>query len=220
MDDCSVCKKGLPAACTGVLIGPQLVLSASHCLDMTDGLGGKLTKVVFGTSLLDSDARSIPVERYVLASKYGIERGNDLMLIRLSEPAPPEWKVQRISTTENGEYPPISVFGFGDTVDDENTYSAGTLRKLQLQTISPVGEPTFLTMVFDKKTGTCNGDSGAAALVTGTGSRGGDTQSIVGVLSSNTVPCTGSNALFVSPSNFGNFIRRGCKDLGVPSPLL
>eukprot|EP00306_Pavlova_sp_CCMP459_P013398 CAMPEP_0185196512 /NCGR_PEP_ID=MMETSP1140-20130426/37731_1 /TAXON_ID=298111 /ORGANISM="Pavlova sp., Strain CCMP459" /LENGTH=48 /DNA_ID= /DNA_START= /DNA_END= /DNA_ORIENTATION= len=48
MDDCSVCKKGLPAACTGVLIGPQLVLSASHCLDMTDGLGGKLTKVVFG----------------------------------------------------------------------------------------------------------------------------------------------------------------------------
>lgn len=223
MADCEVCIKDLPAACTGVLIGPRLVLSASHCLDLTEGLGGKLTKVVFGTSLLDKEARAVPVERFVLASQYG-EPNNDLMLIRLSGPAPSEWRVQPIAPPPppNGgdvsnEYPELEVFGFGDSVDDDSTYSAGLLQRLRLQAISPVSAPSFLTMVLDKTAGTCSGDSGAAAMATGGASAG---KGVVGVLSSNTVPCTGSNGLFVTPAKFREFIRRGAKDLDLPAPVM
>lgn len=221
MEDCGVCVKDLPAACTGVLIGPRLVLSASHCLDMTEGLGGRLTKVVFGSSLLDKGARSVPVEKFVLASQFGQEKNNDLMLVKLARPAPSEWQVQPIAPPPAGgggnEYPQLQVLGFGDTVDDERTYSAGVLSRLRLQAISPVSAPTFLTMVLDKRAGTCSGDSGAAAIATGGAAAG---RGVVGVLSSNSVPCTGSNGLFVTPSAFREFLRRGAQELDLPPPLM
>lgn len=34
LEGCSICRKGLPATCTGTLIGPDLVLSARHCSDV------------------------------------------------------------------------------------------------------------------------------------------------------------------------------------------
>lgn len=221
MADCEVCVKDLPAACTGVLIGPQLVLSASHCLDLTEGLGGKLTKIVFGDSLLDPTAVSVPVQGFVLASQYGKQPNNDLLLIRLRDPAPPEWTIQPIAPLpapgSPDEYPSLEILGFGDSVDDERKYSAGLLGKLELQAISPVSKPTFLTMVLDRQTGTCSGDSGAAVLATNSESQ---SKGVIGVLSSNSVPCTGSNGLFVSPAAFRDFIRRGARDLDLPAPKM
>jgi secreted trypsin-like serine protease len=220
MADCEVCIKDLPAACTGVLIGPQLVLSASHCLDLTEGLGGKLTKIVFGDSLIDPAAVSVPVQGFVLASQYGKELNNDLLLIRLREPAPPEWTIQPIAPFPTpgspDDYPGLEILGFGDSVDNEQKYSAGLLGKLKLQAISPVSKPTFLTMVLDKQTGTCSGDSGAAAIASSGANQG---KGVIGVLSQNSVPCTGSNGLFISPAAFKDFIRRGARDLDLPSPV-
>lgn len=177
---------------------------------------------MFGDSLLDPAAVSVPVQAFVLASQYGKQPNNDLLLIRLRDPAPPEWTVQPIAPFPTpgspDDYPALEILGYGDSVDDEQKYSAGLLGKLELQAISPVSKPTFLTMVVDRETGTCSGDSGAAVLATSR-ERGGEAKGVIGVLSSNSVPCTGSNALFVSPAAFRDFIRRGARDLDLPAPV-
>ena len=33
LEGCQVCRKGVPATCTGTLVAPDLVLSAKHCID-------------------------------------------------------------------------------------------------------------------------------------------------------------------------------------------
>lgn len=161
----------------------------------------------------------------MLASQYGRQQNNDLMLIRLAAPAPSAWTVQPIApppgraagAVATDEFPQLDVLGFGDSVDDETRYSAGVLGRLRLQAISPVSSATFLTMVLDKQAGTCSGDSGAAAIVAG--GRGADARrGVVGVLSSNSLPCTGSNGLFVSPAAFADFLRKGAADLNLPPP--
>ena len=60
---CTICRKGLPATCTGTLIAPDLVLSARHCSDVPRELNGTLQKVVFGSDMLKSGAPSRDVER-------------------------------------------------------------------------------------------------------------------------------------------------------------
>ena len=34
LEGCQVCRKGVPATCTGTLVAPDLVLSAKHCIDV------------------------------------------------------------------------------------------------------------------------------------------------------------------------------------------
>ena len=59
-------------------MGERLVLSASHCLDMITELGGKLTKIVFGDSLLEflrPLAATLPTpEEQASAYHYAIPR--------------------------------------------------------------------------------------------------------------------------------------------------
>ena len=65
--------------------------------------------------------------------------------------------------------------------------------------------------------GTCNGDSGSAALLPlAAGAEGDGGPIVVGILSSNTMPCAGSNGMFVNPAAFAAFLQRASKDLGSP----
>lgn len=59
LTNCSVCRKGLPATCSGTLIAPNLVLSARHCLDTPAALNGTLERVVFGTRLSPPAPRGV-----------------------------------------------------------------------------------------------------------------------------------------------------------------
>ena len=97
LEGCQVCRKGVPATCTGTLVAPDLVLSAKHCIDVPRDLNGTLTRVVFASDMLKAGAPSIDVERYVTTSDYGIETaGNDLVLIKLKRPAPAGWRVAEL----------------------------------------------------------------------------------------------------------------------------
>lgn len=64
-----VCRKGLPATCSGTLIAPNLVLSARHCLDTPAALNGTLERVVFAADMFSDSAVSRPVEK-VLSTRY------------------------------------------------------------------------------------------------------------------------------------------------------
>merc|ERR1711972_791272 len=94
LTDCKVCKKGIPGTCSGTLIAPDLVLSAKHCLDVPQELGGKLDRVVFGPSLTDEKAETRKVIKTATTAEYGykVDGNNDLLLLKLDRPAPPSWK--------------------------------------------------------------------------------------------------------------------------------
>ena len=192
LEGCQVCRKGVPATCTGTLVAPDLVLSAKHCIDVPRDLNGTLTRVVFASDMLKAGAPSIDVERYVTTSDYGIETaGNDLVLIKLKRPAPAGWRVAELPLgllPEKAEFeearragspffpdglgfPTVTTYGYGQqssegTVDIAK-YKAGELKRIDVDVRSEVRPyaPAFLTTPVNKKAGTCAGDSGGPALV-------------------------------------------------------
>ena len=132
-------------------------------------------------------------------------------------------------------------------MDDFASYSSGVLHRLPLVATSQVG-PAAVERFFAKPVvassnsnaatpppqttqrlpGTCNGDSGASALLgTGTGggapsagpASGGGASVVVGVVSATSVPCAGSTAALVNPGAFRAFLTRASADLGSPIPV-
>ena len=239
LKDCNVCRHDVPAACSGTLIAPDLVLSAAHCLEIPRELNGTLTKVIFGASLFDKNAASVPVAAVRTPADYswpGFDASDgDLVLIKLARPAPPNWKVQRLSIglgdavstmvdapasgvdakpgslTDLIGYPDLDTFGFGDSKDEGVfDYSAGQLQRIALRTSSDIStdSKSFQAVPLNKRSGTCNGDSGGPALLGG--------KVVVGVLSSSSSPCTGATSMFVNPESFRAFIERASAELGSP----
>jgi len=249
LSGCTVCRKGVPATCTGTLIAPDLVLSARHCSDVPASLNGTLSKVVFGADMLRPDAPSREVEKFVSTADYGIETaGNDLLLIKMKGVAPAPWRPVEVPLTllpskaEQDEasrrsspfypdgvgFPQVSSFGYGQLFSEgENRadmYSAGSLRKIALQVRTEVRPwaPGFLTTPVIKGTGTCAGDSGGGALLLLKDPSGtGLRQLLLGVEAAASKPCVDNQAVFVYPQSFAEFITRASRDLGSPiSPSL
>jgi hypothetical protein len=94
LSQCSVCRKGLPATCSGTLIAPDLVLSASHCIEFPQALNGTLDRVVFSSDMFNKDAPVSKIKAIKTAADYGLkgESGGDLVLIKLATPAPAPWR--------------------------------------------------------------------------------------------------------------------------------
>ena len=155
---CTVCRKNVPATCTGTLVAPDLVLSARHCSDVPAELNGTLSKVVFGADMLRKGAVSREIERFVSTADYGIETaGNDLLLIKLKGVAPAPWrpvelplrllpaKAEQTEAAKKGSpfypdgvgLPSVVSYGYGQqsTEGESNAefYSAGTLKRIGLQ---------------------------------------------------------------------------------------
>jgi len=241
---CTICRKGLPATCTGTLIAPDLVLSARHCSDVPRELNGTLQKVVFGSDMLKSGAPSRDVERYVSTADYGIDTaGNDLLLIKIKGAAPAPWRPVELplsllpSKAEQKEaekadsplypdgigMPAVISYGYGQQdVNGESDYDAfkvGTLKKIGLQVRTEVRPwaPGFLTTPLEKGTGTCAGDSGGAAIVgIGDPQGRGLRQILLGVQAAASKPCVDNQAIFVYPQAFREFLLKASRDLGSP----
>lgn len=244
LSGCNVCRKGVPATCTGTLVAPDLVLSARHCSDVPRELNGTLTRVVFGSDMLRADAPSRDIERYVSTADYGIETaGNDLLLIKTRGPAPPPWRPVELplallpSKAEQQEaeragsplypdgigLPSVVSYGYGQQnvngENDVNAYSAGVLKRIGLQVRTEVRPwaPGFLTTPLERGTGTCAGDSGGGALVgIGDPQGRGVRQVLIGVQAAASKPCVDNQAIFVYPQAFGEFLIRASRDLGSP----
>ena len=82
LTDCTVCRKGLPATCSGTLIAPDLVLSAQHCIDFPKAVNGTLDRVVFGADMFDKSAPTSKIVGLKTTADYGLagQSGGDLVL--------------------------------------------------------------------------------------------------------------------------------------------
>jgi hypothetical protein len=244
LEGCSVCRKGVPATCTGTLIAPDLVLSARHCSDVPRELNGTLTRVVFGSDMLQANAPSRDVDRYVSTADYNIETaGNDLLLIKIRGTAPPTWRPVELplrllpSRAEQAEaeragsplypdgigMPDVISYGYGQQnvngESDVNSYSAGTLKRIGLRVRTEVRPwaPGFLTTPLERGTGTCAGDSGGGAIVgIGDPQGRGVRQLLIGVQAAASKPCVDNQAIFVYPQAFSEFLMKASRDLGSP----
>lgn len=241
---CTVCRRGVPATCTGTLIAPDLVLSARHCSDVPAALNGTLERVVFGSNMLSPKAYSVPIESFVSTADYGIDTaGNDLLLLKLKGKAPPEWKPvdlplrllptqaeQKEAEKRDSPFfpggvgmPAVVSYGYGqqssDGELDASKYSAGELKRIGLQVrteVRPWGAG-FLTTPLSKNTGTCAGDSGGGALLGLQDPSGSGVRTVLlGVQAAASKPCVDNQAVFVYPQAFAEFLTKASKDLGSP----
>ena len=241
---CKICRKGVPATCTGTLVAPDLVLSARHCSDVPASLNGTLDKVVYGSDMLNADAPSRQVEKFVSTADYGIDTaGNDLLLIKTKGAAPAPWNPvelplrllptqaeQKEAEKKDSPFypsgvglPSVVTYGYGQQSSegevDANQYSAGILKRLGLQVrteVRPWGAG-FLTTPTQKGTGTCAGDSGGAALIGLADPSGKGVRTVVlGVQAAASKPCVDNQAVFVYPQAFAEFLEKASRDLGSP----
>ena len=244
LSGCTICRKGVPATCTGTLVAPDLVLSARHCSDVPASLNGTLESVKFGSDMLSSKAATVPIEKFVSTADYGIDTaGNDLLLIKLKGKAPSNWKPVelplRLLPTQAEQaaaekasspffpsgvgLPPVVSYGYGQQSSegelDASKYSAGALKRIGLQVrteVRPWGAG-FLTTPIERGTGTCAGDSGGGALLGLQDPSGNGVRTVLlGVQAAASKPCVDNQAVFVYPQAFSEFITKASKDLGSP----
>lgn len=241
-------KKGGGAAsgCTGTLLTPLLVLTARHCVALTDSgaaCDSEGRPVVGGA--VDADHQ--PSAIYVFAGKdrpdflagtarpargqeiltTGAETlcDNDIALVLLDRPiAGAKIAPLRLDAKpEKGEE--VTVVGWGIADDDPNP---ATRRQRTDVTILDVGPADELgPKEFRVGEGTCQGDSGGPAIaasgaVLGALSRGGN-----GARGKGADACLGGTNIFTQVAAHADFIRAGYEKAGQepwlegqPSPLL
>jgi secreted trypsin-like serine protease len=198
------------AFCTGSLIAPRVVLTASHCLEDYTGA----MYVVFGTT---AKPGTFPTKLRVTVATYkqnekfdpqAMDRDpvrsapNDIALVKLSEDAPAGFKPVSMLPADGaltvGERLTLAGFGLTNYIG----VGSGTLRKVnvKLTAVSKVGKE----IEFGDSPGhsACMGDSGGPAFVTRRGKL-----VLVGVTSRGSSHCNGSG-IYTDVRQFRDWITK------------
>lgn len=154
--------KGL---CTGTIVGPDLILTAAHCIRENTTL-----EVVFGASLSYPE-KIIEVSKIAVHALFEERRTRDfdradIALLKLSENIPANYKIVPLLPKNFNLRPTsaLTILGYG-TNDSIHKVSSGDLHSSRVRVSeSLLGTTEFITDQ-SQGSGICFGDSGGPAFV-------------------------------------------------------
>ncbi|MFI5015739.1 MAG: S1 family peptidase [Hyphomicrobiales bacterium] len=159
------------AACSGVMVAAQIVLTAGHCVPSGKQIRvyAPLPEAQAGAPHLIAPSASAVHPGYVPNAAGTRRRSIDLALIRLPEALPAPFAPASLAA---GQAPlagePVAVAGDGLAREGEPT-SSGKPRMASLSVVEPYGRGTILLWAAPAAgagAGACKGDSGGAMLGT------------------------------------------------------
>ncbi|GJE40109.1 S1 family peptidase [Methylobacterium persicinum] len=145
--------------CTGVVVAPDAVLTAGHCV-----AGAKALRVHYRSTegapvLVDIAARTVH-PGYDAGAVAGRRRSIDLALLRTAEPLPPRFAPASLGTQEPRAGETLTLAGYG-AAKPGDPRSTGTYRSVAVPVVEPYGPSRILVwMQGSRGTGACQGDSG------------------------------------------------------------
>jgi hypothetical protein len=149
--------------CTGIVVAPDVVLTAAHCLP-----GGAKFRVHYreqGEAVMLEPAAIVRHPQFRANAVQERTRTIDLALLRLAQPLPARFGVAPLTTAgTGGAGSGVTVAGFGLGREGDGT-STGTWRSARLAVVEPYGPSRILLWARGSGgIGACGGDSGGPML--------------------------------------------------------
>lgn len=148
--------------CTGIVIAPDTVLTAGHCVSGASEFRVHLGGPSGSAPILIAPAAVAVHPGYDRSAGPGRRASVDLALIRTGEPLPGSVRTAALGTEVPGRGEPLLVGGFGVEREGDGR-STGTFRTASLLVVEPYGRGKILVWGAPPegtRAGACQGDSG------------------------------------------------------------